>query len=169
MDQDNCIKFSAYSYMPDCHINSPEWTLKALKEITMKSAIVLAVICLSVGLIGCVKAVPVPTSSVVPAATGTTKVSKDANGNTKIEFKVEHLAHPKSLQTPASVYVVWIETPEGQKFNLGQLIVDKNLNGEINAITPFTSFRLIVTAEEFATSTQPGQQIILTTDTLSAK
>jgi len=135
----------------------------------MKKVILLAAMCMSVGLLGCATTVPIPTSSVVPAATGATKVSKDANSNTKVELKVEHLAHPSSLEPPKSVYVVWVETPEGQKFNLGQLMVDKNLKGEINGVTPFKSFRLIVTAEDFATVTQPGQQVIMTTDTISPK
>ncbi|MDD2542560.1 MAG: hypothetical protein PHH28_16190 [Desulfuromonadaceae bacterium] len=135
----------------------------------MRAIIFVVGITLSVGLFGCAAKTPIPSSSVVPAASGITKVTTDANNNSKVELKVQNLAPPQNLVPPKSVYVVWVETRDNQKFNLGQLKVDKNLNGELNGTTPFKEFRLIVTAEDFATVTQPSTSVILTTDVLSAK
>jgi hypothetical protein len=135
----------------------------------MRTLIIVSGIFLSVGLLGCAAKTPIPSSSVVPAATGITIVTTDANNNTKIELKVEHLAHPQNLEPPKSVYVVWVVTSENHKFNLGQLKLDNNLNGEITGITPFKAFRLIVTAEDFATVTQPSTEVVMSTDLLSPK
>ncbi|MBW4057205.1 MAG: hypothetical protein HIU83_17835 [Proteobacteria bacterium] len=135
----------------------------------MRAIIIAVSITLSVGLFGCATTTPIPSSSVVPAASGITKLTTDANNNTIVELKVQHLAPPQNLDPPKSVYVVWVETSDNQKFNLGQLKLDKNLNGELTGTTPFKEFRLIVTAEDFAAITQPSTSVILTTEVLSAK
>lgn len=135
----------------------------------MKQVIVTTALALSLGLSGCATSVPIPSSTIVPAASGFTKVSKDDNGNTKIEFKVQNLAPPQNLQPTRSIYVVWVQTSDNKSYNLGQLKVDKNLKGTLNAITPFTSFRLVVSAEDFPTVSLPSQQVILSTELLEAK
>ncbi len=135
----------------------------------MKQVFVTTALALSLGLSGCATTSQIPSSTIVPAASGFTKVSKDDNGNTKIEFKVQHLAPPHNLQPPRSIYVVWVQTSDNKSYNLGQLKVDKNLNGTLNALTPFDNFRLVVSAEDFPAVSLPSQQVVLTTELLEAK
>ncbi|MRR54898.1 MAG: hypothetical protein EG822_10375 [Deltaproteobacteria bacterium] len=135
----------------------------------MKLIFVTAVLAVSLRMLGCATKEPIPASNVVPAATGVTKVSKDSNDNTSIHLKVDHLAPPQNLQPPRAIYVVWVQTPDNQTYNLGQLKVDKELEGELKAVTPFKIFRLVITAEDFPTVSLPSQQVVLTTDVLEAK
>ena len=136
----------------------------------MKKLAILAVAALSMGLFGCAGKTAVPLSSVlVPSVMGTAEVSKDSNNNAKIELVVHHLAAPQKLTPPRTVYVVWVETSNNDKFNIGQLVVDKNLDGNLVSTTPYDSFRLVVTAEDSATVMKPSEQMIFTTEQLSAK
>lgn len=100
---------------------------------------------------------------------GYTKLSKDQNDNTKVQLRVEHLAPPQNLQPPRSVYVVWVKTPDNQYYIVGQLRIDKDLEGKLNAITPFKTFRIVISAEDIPTVTQPGDQVVLTTEVLEVK
>lgn len=135
----------------------------------MKSVIVVTLSALIVAFSGCAEKAAIPTSFVVPAAMGHIKLSKDENDNTKVQLRVEHLAPPQNLQPPKAVYVVWVKTPDNQHYIVGQLKVDKNLEGKLNAITPFETFRIVISAEDFPTVTEPGEQVVLTTEVLEAK
>lgn len=122
------------------------------------------------GVAGCGKQkVPLPVSGTLPAATGQAKVSNDENGNTMVNVKVRHFAPPQRLQPPKSVYVVWVETPERQTFNLGQLRIKDNLEGELTGITPFKVFQILITAENFPTVTTPSGDVILRTSVVETK
>ena len=111
------------------------------------------------------KKFPVTTSPVVPAAQGQVDIGKDNNGNTKIKLKVEHLASPEKLTPPQSNYVLWLQergasTPE----NRGRLAVNKKLEAEFEAVTPFKNFDLFVTAEADAMAKTPsGPEILRST------
>lgn len=139
------------------------------RRFKMKKTIALAAILLLTGLYGCATQAPIMSTSMTPAASGEVKVTTDANNNTQIQLKVLHLAPPQNLQPPRSVYVVWVETTDNKRFNLGQLRLDKDLEGKISGITPFKAIRLIVTAEDFPTVSEPSQTVVLTTDLLEAK
>lgn len=135
----------------------------------MKSIIAATLSLMIFAISGCAQKAVIPTSSIVPAATGHTKLSIDENDNAKVQLRVEHLAPPQNLQPPKAVYVVWVKTPDNQHYILGQLKVDKNLEGKMNAITPFKTFRIVISAEDFPTVKEPGDQLILTTEVLEAK
>ena len=116
----------------------------------------------------CAHKVVFPTSPTVPAADARAKVELDDNGNAQISLTVNHLATPDRLFPPRSVYVVWIQPPDEDGSNLGQLRLDENLKGRIVGITPFTRFRVVITAEDEATVRFPGSQVVLATDTIEA-
>lgn len=128
----------------------------------MRNILLTVAISAAIGLTGCAKEVRLPTSADLPAAMGEAKVSKDNNGNTRVKLKVEHFAPPQRLQPPKSIYVVWVETPNHEMYNLGQLKIDDDLKGKIEGITPFKVFQLVITAEDYPTVTTPGQVVITT-------
>ena len=134
----------------------------------MRSLVIIAAMCLLIGASGCAAKAPIPPSAELPAATGETKVTLDDNGNSVIRMKVQHFAPPRNLQPPKSVYVVWVETPEGRYHNLGQLKIGEKRSGGINGITPFRTFRVVVSAEDSPTVMQPSQTV-LRTELLEAK
>lgn len=101
-------------------------------------------------------------SQSVPAASGTVKASRAANGNTAIEIEVRHLAQPHALQPSATTYVVWARPSAGARpQNLGALRVDQNLRGTLSTVTPLESFDVFITAEPSATVMAPTSERVL--------
>ncbi|MHB2025901.1 MAG: hypothetical protein ACYCPQ_04590 [Elusimicrobiota bacterium] len=87
-------------------------------------------------------------SPTIPAAEGTVRFAKAGNGNTSINVEVNHLANTEKLTPPTNNYVVWVlKNQNEQPQNIGALIIDKNLTGTLETITPLHSFRLFITAE----------------------
>ena len=87
-------------------------------------------------------------SPTIPAAEGTVRFARTSNDNTSIHLKVHHLANPEKLTPPATTYVVWVRSDPSAPFqNIGALIVDGNLTGTLNTVTPQHSFALSITAE----------------------
>ena len=136
----------------------------------MKSISIMAAVCvIAVMLFGCAlfsgtKVASRNASPTIPSAEGTVKINKTTNGNTSIDVLVKHLAKPDKLTPPASTYVVWVRgSKEAAPQNVGALVVDKNLSGELQTTTPLSSFDLFITAEESIQVQQPsGQQLLWT-------
>ncbi|MEP6717023.1 MAG: hypothetical protein ABJC09_15745 [Terriglobia bacterium] len=102
--------------------------------------------------------------SLVPAATGTVKVTNDKNnGNMQFVLKVEHLAKPSALTPPATTYVVWVRARGGEALKQGALGVDKDLKGELRSVTVSKDFELFVTAEQSENATVPSGPEVLHT------
>lgn len=99
-----------------------------------------------------------------PAAHGTVTITKSNNGNTALDLKVQSLAKPSSLNTPENAYVVWIQPPDKQPINEGELRVDKNLNGQIHTETPYKRFKLFITAEQNPEAQTPDGATVLSAD-----
>ena len=118
---------------------------------------------------GCAQTVALRAASTVPAALGEITLSKDNNGNSVIAIEVNHLAPPENLTPRKAVYVVWVQAPQGQTVNLGQMTVGSNRVGKFRGVTPFQQFRILVTAENVPTTPVPGKQEILMTDLLTPK
>lgn len=134
----------------------------------MRVTTALAGVFLGMGLMGCAtKTVTLPPSAELPAAQGEAKVSKDKNNNTLVRLNVKHFAPPQRLNPPKAVYVVWLETPDHQMHNIGQLKVNNDLEGKLETITPYEVFQVIITAEDFATVTEPGPQVVLRTKAIA--
>jgi len=89
---------------------------------------------------------PVTVASIVPGARAEVAISKDKNGNTKLEMRVQRLANLENLTPRASAYVVWFQERGGNSENQGQLKMDKNLNATFETVTPLKSFDVFVTA-----------------------
>jgi hypothetical protein len=92
----------------------------------------------------------------VPAATGKISVDKDRNGHYKIKVEVHHLAKPEDLTPPHQGYVVWVQGRDGQPVNVGQLHVNKNLDGELSTTTPSQQFDIFITAEDMVAAQSPS-------------
>lgn len=108
-------------------------------------------------------------SSVVPAAQGSVKVTKDKNKNYVIKLKVSDLADVSRLQPAKKTYVVWMQTDQGKIENLGQLLsssgfLSKQLTGHLETVSSFNPAKIFITAEDDAGIQYPGKQIILSTD-----
>lgn len=112
----------------------------------------------------CVKKIAFQSSSVVPAARGTTTVKKDKNNNYNINMKLEYLAEPSRLDPPKSVYVVWVLTDNNVTQNIGQIKTSNNLNVTFETVTSFKPIKIYITAEDDASVRNPGMTLILTTD-----
>lgn len=96
-----------------------------------------------------------------PAAQGVVNVKKGDNGNYLLDIKVSSLAQPSSLRPPANVYLVWIEEPGRQPENLGQIQVNGKEQGELHVKTPFSRFKIFITAEQNAQQHMPeGPQVL---------
>jgi hypothetical protein len=121
-----------------------------------------------IGLTSCAKKYSFPVSQVVPAAKGTFTVKKDKNKNYVIDLSVKNLAGPERLQPPQNTYVVWIESEEGTK-NIGRLNVGDKLSGSLETVTAFKPTLLFITAEEDASVSNPGMQVVLKTDRFKVK
>ena len=117
----------------------------------------------------CARKISFGTSTVVPAAEGRVKVSKDDNGNNDIQVDIRNLAEAKKLTPSKSYYVVWMETDEGSVKNLGRLnsesgLFSKSLKASLNTVSPFKPRRIYVTAEDDPTIQYPGSQVVISTE-----
>lgn len=111
-------------------------------------------------------------STMVPAAQGNVKVSKDDNNNYKIAVSLVNLAPPERLQPPHSTYVVWIETAQNGMQNIGQInsssgLLSKTLKASLNAVSPYKPTRLFITAEDNGAIQFPGSIRVLSTDSFN--
>ena len=123
-----------------------------------------AVLATTLAMAGCA-GVSLSTTPSMPAAEGHARYSVTANDNTHIVLKVKHLAQPAKLTPPAATYVVWTRTTkDAPPQNIGALIVDNNLNGELDGETPLHSFELFVTAEASGQVQTPSGQSLLWTN-----
>jgi len=132
----------------------------------------LALICLAIFFIlvftACSRKVYFASSSVVPAAEGSVKMKKDHNGNHVIEVTVKNLVEARKLQTPGSIYMVWIDTETYGTKNLGQLksssgLFSSTLKASLKAVSAFKPVRVYITLERNNDAMYPGQTIVLTT------
>jgi hypothetical protein len=98
----------------------------------------------------------------VPGAQGKVQVAKEDNGNRDLKVEAQHLAPPDKAFPGMSTYVVWLKPQNGQPLNIGVLNPDKDRKAELKTTTPFTSFEILVTAENGPTPMQPGSNEVMT-------
>lgn len=116
----------------------------------------------------CTQKISFLTSSIVPAARGTVKVKMDENKNHTIQIALVNLAEPERLSPPKKMYMVWMETDQGEIKNIGRIMTDsgtfsKTLKADFKTVTSFTPVKIFITAEEDANIQSPGWEVILTT------
>ena len=108
-------------------------------------------------------------SSVVPAARGFAKITRDKNKNYAIKIHISGLAEVQRLQSSKQAYVVWMVTDQETTKNIGQInsssgVLSKKLKATFQTISSFRPVKFFITAEDEANIQYPGTQIILTTD-----
>lgn len=118
----------------------------------------------------CAQTVNFQHSSMVPGAQGEVKVKQDDNRNYNIKVKIKDLADIKQLDSSKKTYVVWMETRQGTTENIGQLSSSRGLftgqrTASLETVSAFEPFRVFVTAEHGLNVRQPGNQIVLSTET----
>lgn len=109
-------------------------------------------------------------STVVPAAQGSVKITKDSNGNYELDLTILHLSDPSRLSPSKELYVVWMETENNGIKNIGQLksgtsFFSSTLKASFHSVTSFKPRRVFLTAENDAAIQSPGSQVVLTTNT----
>jgi len=124
---------------------------------------ILLLLALAMVLSGCSHTVAFKKSRVVPAAELDMTINQDKNENYRIDLKVENLALPEDLIPAKKTYVVWAVSDMGS-FNVGQLLLDKKLRGNLSATTPYKPTSIRITAEEDPQTTFPGMQVDLTSE-----
>jgi hypothetical protein len=84
------------------------------------ATLVVATLLLGIWPLSSGKEIHMSGASIVPAASAKLKLERDKdNRNTKLDLKVSHLAKPSSLSPPASIYLVWVQPPNGDATKLG--------------------------------------------------
>ncbi|HLK92669.1 MAG TPA: hypothetical protein VKZ18_22440, partial [Polyangia bacterium] len=92
----------------------------------------------------------------VPSAQGKVEVAAADKGNHDVKVETKHLAPAETAFPGMSTYVVWLKPAEGKPINVGVLTPDKKMNAELKTRTPFTTFEIMVTAENGAQPLQPS-------------
>ena len=111
------------------------------------------------------------TSPVVPAAEGSVKVKKDNNSNYSIALDVKRLAEPKRLTPAKEMYIVWMETEENGRKNIGQLktssgLFSSTLTSTLKTVSTFKPTGFFISAEDDANIQYPVGQTVLSTGSL---
>ena len=86
-------------------------------------------------------------------------------GGTEVSLKVAGMPQPTALGAAFLTYVLWTVTPDGTTTNLGEIPIDKNGQGKLDATAQSQTFALIVTAEPYYAVHIPSELIILTNET----
>jgi len=117
----------------------------------------------------CSRKVNFQTSSVVPAARGNVKISRDSNKNYVIKLHLSDLAGVDRLQMDKESYVIWMVTDNEERKNIGLLnsssgMLSNKLKADFETSSATRPVQIFITAEEDASIQYPGSRIILTTD-----
>lgn len=115
----------------------------------------------------CASKTPFLISPVVPAASGTVKISKDKNKNYSIQIAIKNLAGPERLTPPKSNYVIWMLDADNMYKNIGQINISKSLSANFETVSSFLPSKIMITAEDDANVLYPSNsEIVLITEFL---
>jgi len=99
-------------------------------------------------------------------ASGQAKIEiKSSAGRTSIDVDAKGLQLPSTLGAEFLTYVLWVVTPEGRAGNTGEILLNKNGEGQLSATTPAQTFSLIVTAEPYFAVRVPSEMVVLQSET----
>jgi outer membrane protein OmpA-like peptidoglycan-associated protein len=99
-----------------------------------------------------------------PTASGEAKVEAK-KGGTSVEVKVKGMPQPTTLGAEFLTYVLWIVTPDGSATSLGEIPIDKNGEGKLDASAQSQTFAMGVTAEPYSAVSLPSEIVVLLNDT----
>jgi outer membrane protein OmpA-like peptidoglycan-associated protein len=103
-------------------------------------------------------------TELVPQASGEAQVEAK-KGVTNVRAEVKALAQPGKLGTEILTYVLWAVTPDGRTSQLGEIQIDQNGNGKLEATSELQTFSLIVTAEPYFAVRRPSELVVLENQT----
>lgn len=107
--------------------------------------------------------VPLIGTAAATQATGEAKV--DAKPSvTRIQFKAQGLPQPPTLGAEFLTYILWRITPDGSTAKLGEVLIDKDGNGDLETRTSSQTFALAVTAEPYFAVQIPSEKVVLVND-----
>ena len=130
---------------------------------------ILSFVFAAIMLSSCAKKVVFPTSQVLPAADAIVKIDKNDNNNYELKLEVENMAQPDRLNPPRKTYVVWMVSERNGTINMGNLKINRKLNGSIEAVTPFKPICFFITAEEEQDVDSPSTQVVLNSENFKVK
>jgi outer membrane protein OmpA-like peptidoglycan-associated protein len=103
-------------------------------------------------------------TDLMPQALGEAKVEAKT-GATNIEVMLRNMQPPSKLGAEFLTYVLWAVTPDGRAVNTGEIVINKNGEGKLNATAPAQTFALIVTAEPYFAVRVPSEMVVLENET----
>lgn len=110
---------------------------------------------------GCAAPLKLSATSKSPSTDAWLTVTGDANNNSIISIKVEHLPPPARLGPGLKTYVVWVESTDGAFIaNVGMLSVNEQQTGSITTTTPLREFLVKITAEQGGTAMTPSSTVV---------
>jgi hypothetical protein len=98
------------------------------------------------------------------SATAKVEVENGNKPNRELKVEAERLAPAQTVYEGTSTYVVWLKPTDGKPVNIGILTPDKNLKAALKTSTPYSTFEIMVTAEDSAQPQAPtmGHEILST-------
>ncbi len=152
-----CILFGAMSVMA---------LAQTQQEIPASSLISKSTVAIGFTVGGGSTKVDLTGTSLMPAANGEAKVQARANaGLTNIEVSLKGMTPPSNIGAEYLTFVLWAVTADGRTGNLGELLINKNGEGKLDATTPAQTFSLIITAEPYFAVRVPSEMVVLEMET----
>jgi hypothetical protein len=141
---------------------------KTTFTLTTKALFLSLFVVTMLSLTSCAKKIAFQTSTIVPAARGNVKITKDENKNFLVKIKLENLAEVSRLESSKKAFVVWMETEDSMVKNIGQIKSDSKflsskLKASFETVTPLKPTKIFITAEEDEEVQYPDSKIIITT------
>lgn len=133
------------------------------------SGIIIPVIILLLFTItGCAKKMSFQQSTVVPAARGYVKITKDGNKNYRIKLELSNLAEINKLDPQKESYVVWMTSDNNSTTNLGRIsssgsLLSKRLTVSFETVTATKPSLIFITAENESNTKYPTGTTVMTT------
>ena len=101
-------------------------------------------------------------TDLMPGATGDAKVEIKSKASTAaVEVSVKGLKAPSSIGAEFLTFVAWAVTPEGRAGNLGEILLNKNGDGKLDATASAQTFSLIITAEPYFAVRFPSEMVVM--------
>jgi flagellar motor protein MotB len=96
----------------------------------------------------------------LPASKGEATVEAHP-GRTEIQVTLQGLTPPTKYGREYLTYTLWAITPEGAPRNLGEIIPGPSNKAKLRVTTDLQCFGMIVTAEPYASTRQPGDVVVM--------
>lgn len=103
-------------------------------------------------------------TDLMPDANGEAKVEAKT-GVTTIEANIKGLGPATKFGTEFLTYVLWAVSPDGRANNLGEIVTNKNGEGQLKATTDLQSFSLFITAEPYSSVRRPSEVVVVENQT----